>query len=439
MHNKALFSKPLSSLIVIFLYSTPALSLDVIGISAHFNRYTESSDVYLSTIKNYGFNGFRAELVWNQVEREKGQFSIGKAIEKTGRQAFEYGLSRYGLSAMVVLGPGNTFYSHNAIDYPRTPEAIQAFSHYAAWVAARYKGRIKYYDIWNEWLYGTGLTSQPLNVPPPEVYFELVKATSQAIRKVDPEAVIMAGSFNTNIPRDVKWFDELMKMGILDYIDGVSIHPYSLRLPEDNIAAIDQFEVLSQGYAKREVPIYITEVGNSGYSGMGYVTDEAAAQYVVKYSFLAKTRPYIKGLWWYVLKDKGSDVNNREDFFGFFTQSNKPKESALVFKKISNIITDYKVVKYQETPDGKVSIVLRNYDKNALVYWQQEAVEPSSYPKSRTSLGLLKGLVKSNPDIKEGPIRLIDQSFGNRPLYIETNNSSKSRGGIPTLIISDKK
>lgn len=33
---------------------------------------------------------------------------------------------------------------------PKTPEQIQAFSNYAAWMANHFRGRVQYYKIWNE-------------------------------------------------------------------------------------------------------------------------------------------------------------------------------------------------------------------------------------------------------------------------------------------------
>lgn len=42
-----------------------------------------------------------------------------------------------------------------------------------------------------------------------------------------------------------------------------------------------------------------------------------AADYIVKYSLLAKSKSYIKGVWWYDLSNDGNDMNNQEHNFGF--------------------------------------------------------------------------------------------------------------------------
>lgn len=417
-------------------YSSHAFALDAIGVHAHFNHYPQSSSTYLEMIKDTGFNSFRSDLAWNSIEQKKGVFAITGVGNQKEDEAFANGSADYGLNSLLVLAYGNNQYG-NAIDYPRTPEAIKAFANYAAWVATRYKGKVKYYEIWNEWLYGTGITAQPRTVPPAEVYFELVKATAEAIRKVDPNAILMTGSYNPNVPRDATWFESLMKMGILNYIDGISIHPYSLKLPEDNFIAIDKLEKVASGYARKTVPIYITEVGNSTYSGFDGITEDAAAQFVVKYTLLAKARPYIKGLWWYDLLDDGPKATEKEQRYGFITQDGQPKMAALQFKKIAQIVHDYTVDNYQSSSDGKVKISLSRNGQHALMYWQQQPVQAKAQPVSMAKS--FKSMVKSDPGTSQGNIRMFDREFKGQVLYESQDKEPSVPEDSPVLILSDKK
>ncbi|TYX10770.1 cellulase family glycosylhydrolase, partial [Klebsiella pneumoniae] len=130
-----------------------------------------------------------------------------------------------------ILDYGNKNYNNGG--YPANEQDIAAFAKYAKWVASNYKGQVKYYEIWNEWTVGTGMKGKG-EIPPPQIYLELVKKTSQAIKSVDPSAIILAGSFNPLSPTgrrlnisDSDWFMILINEGILNYIDGISIHPYS--------------------------------------------------------------------------------------------------------------------------------------------------------------------------------------------------------------------
>ncbi|HCD5421666.1 TPA: hypothetical protein NBX29_005409, partial [Klebsiella pneumoniae] len=95
---------------------------------------------------------------------------------------------------------------------------------------------------------GTGMPPAMKNTGTAKGYFEIVKRVSHIIKENDPNAIILAGSFNPLTDSDNAWFYELIELGILDYIDGISIHPYSykneniqLRTAEANLNAIDQF------------------------------------------------------------------------------------------------------------------------------------------------------------------------------------------------------
>ena len=53
-----------------------------------------------------------------------------------------------------------------------------------------------------------------------------------------------------------------------------------------------------------------------------------AAQYMIKYTFLAKQRDYIKGIWWYTLMNSADNASNRESNFGILMHNESEKPSA---------------------------------------------------------------------------------------------------------------
>ncbi|EOE0748902.1 hypothetical protein QY008_23940 [Klebsiella pneumoniae] len=156
-------------------------------------------------------------------------------------------------------------------------------------------------------------------------YFEIVKRVSHIIKENDPNAIILAGSFNPLTDSDNAWFYELIELGILDYIDGISIHPYSykneniqLRTAEANLNAIDQFYDKLTNIANRKTAIYITEIGIPNYDGIGGVNEIESSIFRKNYIKLASERSYIKGVWWYDLKDDGTNKSFNEHNFGIF-------------------------------------------------------------------------------------------------------------------------
>ncbi|HHQ4314589.1 TPA: cellulase family glycosylhydrolase, partial [Serratia fonticola] len=158
----------------------------------------------------------RDDYAWSKVERDKKEYSVYGNLTKTDH-AF-YNAHKYGLDGVLILDYGNKLYDGGG--YPISEEGIAAFANYAAWTAARFKGKVKYFEVWNEWTNATSMGKFKKSIPPAEAYFNLVKATSQAIKKVNPSAIILAGSLNPisdpEKPRKVTqtdWFLLLVNMG----------------------------------------------------------------------------------------------------------------------------------------------------------------------------------------------------------------------------------
>ncbi|MFI8418276.1 cellulase family glycosylhydrolase [Serratia sp. NPDC078593] len=404
-----------------------------VGINVHLRKYPKPTNNYLSLIEKAGFTSYRDGFLWGMIEPEPGKFSVmGDTLKED--KAYQNGKSKYNLDGLLVLGNGNGRAGYTADGgYPRTPEAIDAFAKYAYWTARRFNGKVKYYEVWNEWTVRTGIRNKE-TVPSPEVYALLVKKTSEAVKRADPNAIIMAGSLNPLTPKGLHWFDSLMKLGILDSIDGISLHPYSykdndltLRNPEDNLAAIDKFEARVKKFSNRTVPMYITEIGVPTYNGVGGMTDDEAAQYAVKYTMLAKSRDYIRGVWWYDLIDDGDNPRINEHRFGFYNRKEEPKSAALAFGKIARVVTSYKVSNYNTSSEDVISITLTDSMNNhAMIYWKKTAVT-----QAKSDDGVIKSLLK----------RFIGTENRNTAIHpIEEMNANDYvlKGGTPILVFSDK-
>ena len=314
-----------------------------IGIGTHISYYPENSKYYIELAKKYGFTSIRDELPWTNVDNGDGTFEIPKYRIKND-DLFNNAQSYGNISSMLILDYGHVKYTGGG--YPQNDKDISHFAQYAAWVAKRYKGKVKYYEIWNEWLLGTGIQPRLQKYrPSDDVYLKLVKETSKAVRKIDPNAIIVTGSFNPNNENDKKWIIDLLDKGLMDYIDGLSLHPYTYNTgsvvkesAEGNLAIIDSFEnKLIERYGK-VIPLYITEIGVPTYKGRWGVTEDIAALFALKYTLMAKSRDYIKGIWWYDLKDDGKDDRNKEHRFGFFTNEFQEKRAATYFLKNNPLI-----------------------------------------------------------------------------------------------------
>ncbi|WP_421670514.1 family 1 glycosylhydrolase [Rahnella sp. EDr1-12] len=333
-----------AKILALILFVIPAFtnaSMDI-GVATHLSDYNQSSDDYRDIIKSLGFDSVRDGFSWNSVQNEAGKLNISK--QRINSDNFFAMNSRQSddISTLFVLGYGNNLYTHGG--YPQNREQVDKFVDYVAWVATRYKGKVKYYEIWNEWLLGTGVGSKR-NKPDDEIFLYLVKKSSEKIKQIDPSAVVLTGSVNPLHKNEVNWLNGLIDKGLMNYVDGISIHPYafnepaSVRDPEGSFIALDSFEASLTNRVGKAVSLYITEMGYPTGSGFtGGVSNIISAQNMVKYTLLAVSKNYVKGLWWYDLMDDGPDKKNKEHNFGLLYRDGSEKESAQLIKKLLPLI-----------------------------------------------------------------------------------------------------
>ncbi|SVK50276.1 Beta-xylosidase [Acinetobacter baumannii] len=367
------------------LLSTQVNGFEV-GIGMHVRTYPNDPGYYLDKIKSAGFTSFREDYPWQLVELQKGTYSNNSYLQKVDT-AFSDG-EKYGLSSVLILDYSNKNY--DSYGYPNTDAAIEGFANYAYWTARRFSGKVKYFEIWNEWLYKTGIQVRGAVPPPPEVYAKLVIATAKAVKKANPDAIIITGSFSPFSTRDVAWFDKVIDAGVLNYIDGISLH----------------------------------ELGFPTYSGKDGLRADKVAQYVMKYTLLAQTRSYIKGVWWYDLIDDGTSANNKEHNFGFFTRMESPKESVSAIEKITQLTRNYSIQDIKKSSDGTNIVTLKNKGENkfATIYWKEDkpAKNKSGIQKLMQSFS-----AKDNSD---------KVNFLNAP---SVNSTTPKASSTPTIIYSD--
>ncbi len=169
---------------------------------ARIGQYEDSSDI----------------TGWDWVEHQRGVYSVAPELDD-----YVDSLVDNGVETQLQLCYGNPMYTapagklpdsiipapesvHNP-DYglysifwpPKTPEQIEAFARYTKWMVNHFKGRIRYYALWNE-QDGSYWNAHPN----PEEYGRLLKAFVQAVHEADPQARVIYGgqaSLSTDFAR----------------------------------------------------------------------------------------------------------------------------------------------------------------------------------------------------------------------------------------------
>ncbi|MBN1918229.1 MAG: hypothetical protein JW889_09990 [Verrucomicrobia bacterium] len=170
-------------------------------------------------------------LQWAYVEREKGVFEVDARTDAAITEAVEHGIE-----VVLVLDKGNWHHApeprviernrdlvetyFNSPPWPdpaKDPEYFEAWLNYVRYMVRHFKGRIRYFEIWNEW-----------NVPiePKQAHYDhyvrLAKPTARVIREEYPEAKIVAVGMS-GMGQDLM---EQTVRELGDLIDAVGFHPY---------------------------------------------------------------------------------------------------------------------------------------------------------------------------------------------------------------------
>jgi Glycosyl hydrolases family 39 len=144
---------------------------------------------------------------WDWVERRKGEYSLAPEVDDYIDSVVENGVHieiqlLYGnplytspagrLPEIITPAPGS-FHNPDRSLYsvfwpPKTTAQIAAFTRYAQWMVNHFRGRVEYYEIWNE-----------PNIdywnphPSPEEYGTLFKAAAAVVHETDPKAKVVFG------------------------------------------------------------------------------------------------------------------------------------------------------------------------------------------------------------------------------------------------------
>jgi polysaccharide biosynthesis protein PslG len=190
--------------------------------------------------------------------------------------------------------------------------------------------------MWNEWNGMVGNTHRGAA----QDYVRFLEAVYPAVKRVDPSAVFIGGAIG-GFKAD--WLAAMAAAGGLRFCDALSIHPYNFDQPARNPDGWAQELLATEGIVHRytgghDVPLYITEMGWPTYNGPGGSSLEEQASFLAQMFLLARTMPFLRGIWWYDLRDDGWNKSNKEDNFGLVDPNLKPKPAFAALRAVAPIV-----------------------------------------------------------------------------------------------------
>jgi len=337
-----------------------------VGVCTHFGQSKGAGELNLAQMKAAGINSLRDELGWGGVERTRGEYAVDADKDATLRRA-----SAMGIHPMLIFDYANRLYDNG--DRPRSPEALEGYTRYAEFLARHYGPDVHLYEVWNEYDIPIGMPEPYRQGGSPADYVKMLKHLYPRLKKAAPHAVVLGGAAT---PEGVHrgWIEEMVKLGGLDCCDAVSIHTYNYgaggedRMPEAWRGSIERVENMLRRYSQgKDVPLMVTEMGWPTHVGKGGGTPpELSASYLGRMYLLARTLPYLRGVWWYDYQDDGWDAAYNECNFGIVRPDLTPKPAYYVMAGVSDPASRGEYLGRVETEDPKLWILRFRLDGKEL-------------------------------------------------------------------------
>lgn len=333
------------------------------GICQHSSRFSDSiRDLEMQAAATCGAKVIRDFISWGAIEQRKGVFNWKKAdafLEAAEKVHCELqpalGLCAKWAAPEEGIKEGGWQFQF----YP--PSDMQAYAKYASQCARRYKGRIRFWEIWNEpdlTFFWRGSTQQ---------YIDMLKLSYQAIKKADPQAMVLTGGFagfgghhsgnNRNPGLHPKVLDKAQ-----DSYDVYAVHQHGTF--DVFRKRIEEYLPIYTKPIRSHKPIYFNE---TAMHCVGF-TEQQQAQTLFK-KLLYTWSIGAMGYTWYDLRNDGISPSNPEHNYGMIKQDFHPKAVYCMYNTLAANLSGKTFVSKLNTSPDTYSYLFREKESFVLGSW----------------------------------------------------------------------
>jgi hypothetical protein len=261
----------------------------------------------------------RLMIPWAGVEQFQDQFNWTN-VDRTVNAA---AVRNMAIMAVINATPAWAVIP-NAPAITGRPASAAQYAEFCAQVAARYKGRISAYEVWNE-PNGAQFFAP---TPDPAGYTELLKSAYRKIKQADPDATVIGGvlgsvsDVGTRLINPVNFLQQMYAAGAKNYMDAVSFHPYHYSLkfsdgygitnsPMDQAISMRQIMLANDDGSKK---IWATEYGEP----MTAADEATQAALIADLMTKWQEMPYAGPIMIHTTRDATTGSTNPEDVFGVY-------------------------------------------------------------------------------------------------------------------------
>jgi len=316
-----------------------------------------------------------AKVNWMDLEPNKGEWHFEKLdkyvalAEKNGVEiVLNFAYSPTWASARPT--EANWGAGHTA-----EPTNIEDWKNYVRTVATRYKGRIHYYEIWNE------PQNKGFYTGSVEKMVELAREAYAITKAVDPTVSIITPPPDSN--SGLSWLDEYLSKGGGDYADIIGYHFYVADgAPEVMLDLINKVKAIIAKYHVIK-PLWNTETGWLVQNHLSTVapilgfknvlSDEQASSYVAR-AFILNWASGIDRFFWY-----GWDSST----MALVEADGKTlKPPAIAYNMVYSWLNGAKMISCGKSTQGTwVTDIVRDAGYKAWIIWTESDSETFDLPK----------------------------------------------------------
>lgn len=316
----------------------PYTDVNPLGANFFLDREVEAwkREQTLKLAKEAGIGWIKQLFPWEEIEPQKGYFFDDKYKKSTWQKYDEIVdlAEQYGLRIIARLDRPPAW-TRKDNRYPTAPpDNLEDYVTYVKTLVARYKGRIQYYQIWNEPNIWPEWGDQSVD---PADYVKMLKRASTAAKQVDPDVVILSAPLAQTLeetPRnmsELKYLDAIYQAGAKDFFDILAANGYGFDAPPDapadpkvlNFARLKLLRDVMERYGDGDKAVWLNEFGwNASPEGFprekltwGRVTEQEQAAYTAQAIALARSWGWIGVINTWYFRQVGDMPVERSDYF----------------------------------------------------------------------------------------------------------------------------
>ncbi len=215
-------------------YTGPPLQRDLMGVQIHLME--RDQDEIFAHLAALGVGWVKVQVSWKLYEPEPGQLHQERFAEL---DAFVSRANAHGLSVLLSVSKAPEW-SRPTTEMDGPPSDFALYEQFMHTLAARYRGQVAAYELWNEPNLQREWNGSPLGGA---TFVELLRAGATGVRTADLHSVLIAGApavtgINDRVTAvdDRLFLQEMLQAGMADLVDGIGVHPYGYGNPPDSTA-----------------------------------------------------------------------------------------------------------------------------------------------------------------------------------------------------------